>query len=300
MKKKGLLLLCTAALLAALLCGCGSVKGTVSDAVEAYHGIVETNEELSAETMIPELGASVTDGRKLIKTAELCVETENFDEASRCVEDTVTAYGGYIQYSDLSSGRRSARVVSYTIRVPEQKLDAFLEALAGTGTIVSRSQSQNDITLTYVDTQAHLTALRTEQESLLRLLEQAEALEDILTIQGRLTEVRYEIESYESQLRTFDDLVEDATVELTLSEVEREEETAKSNSVWDKIGTNLRKAVYTIGDFFEGLFIVLVSLTPYLLVAALIGLPIVWLAVLRPAKKRKKAREQEKSQQQSE
>lgn len=300
MKKKGLRLLCITALLAALLCGCESAKNTVGDAVEACYGIVGTNEELSVETMTPESDASVTDGRKLIKTAELCVETENFDEASRCVEDTVTAYGGYIQHSDLSSGRRMLRVVSYTIRVPEQKLEAFLEALAGTGTIVSQSQGRRDVTLTYVDTQAHLTALRTEQESLLRLLEQAEALEDILTIQGRLTEVRYEIETYESQLRTYDDLIEDATVELTLSEVEREEETAKSNSVWDKIGTNLRHAVYHIGDFFEGLFIVLVSLIPYLLVAALIGLPIVWLAVLRPAKKRKKAREQEESQQQSE
>ena len=44
--------------------------------------------------------------------------------------------------------------------------------------------------MTYVDLQSHRDALRTEQERLLQLLEQAESVEDIITIEQRLSDVR--------------------------------------------------------------------------------------------------------------
>mgnify|MGYP002226154573 CR=1 FL=1 len=76
------------------------------------------------------------------------------------------------------------------------------------------------MTLTYVDLQSHRDALQTEQERLLQLLEQAESIEDIITIEQRLSDVRYQLESMESQLRSYDNQVDYSTVYLYIDEVE--------------------------------------------------------------------------------
>ena len=62
----------------------------------------------------------------------------------------------------------------------------------------------DDVTLRYVDVDSHKKALETEQERLLALLEKAENVEDIITIENRLSDVRYELENYESQIRLLD------------------------------------------------------------------------------------------------
>ncbi len=72
-----------------------------------------------------------------------------------------------------------------------------------------------------MDLESHKKALVTEQDRLLELMEQAETVEDIITIEGRLSEVRYQIESMESQLRTYDNKVDYSTVYLYINEVRR-------------------------------------------------------------------------------
>ena len=68
----------------------------------------------------------------------------------------------------------------------------------------------------YVDMQSHVKALRTEQNTLLELIEKADKLKDIIALQSQLTQVRYEIESYESQLRMYDNRVNYSTLNLTV------------------------------------------------------------------------------------
>ena len=76
--------------------------------------------------------------------------------------------------------------------------------------------------MNYVDVESHITALKTEQESLLKMLEQADTIETILAIQNQLTQVRYQLESYESQKRTYDNDLNYSAVYVYVQEVERE------------------------------------------------------------------------------
>ena len=64
-----------------------------------------------------------------------------------------------------------------------------------------------NVTLQYVSTESRVKALETEQTRLLELLENAETMEDLLTIEARLTDVRWELENYASQLRVLDNQV---------------------------------------------------------------------------------------------
>jgi len=191
----------------------------------------ESYEEPGAEAeQITESGASAEEAksalqeRKLIKTVDMNVETKTFDATMEAVEEKVAELGGYIEnletYNGSSySGYRSSRNASMTVRIPKQHLDTFLDTVAGISNVVRRSESVEDVTLTYVDLESHKKVLQAEQKRLMELIEEAEVIEDIITIETRLSDVRYQIESMESQLRTFDNKVDYSTVYLNVDEV---------------------------------------------------------------------------------
>jgi hypothetical protein len=161
------------------------------------------------------------------------------------------------------------------------------------GTVTRQEERVQDVTLRYVDTEAHLKALRTEEESLLRLLETAVSVEDIISIRDRLTQIRYEIEAYESTLRTYDNQIAYCTVTLTVSEVERE--TPAEQSMWHEIGGNLADAVGNIGAFFRNFFVFFVSSLPYLVVFGGIVFVILLFSLILPLRRRRKKRGQKEN-----
>ena len=200
--------------------------------------------------------------RKLIRNVNLEVETETFDELLTAVEEKTERLSGYIEQSYTYNGSnfygRGTRNANLTIRIPAANLNAFLSSIAEVSNVISRNDSVTDVTLQYVDMESHKEALVTEQTRLLELLEQAETVEDIITIEGRLSEVRYQIESMESQLRTMDNQVSYSTIYLYINEVEKLTP-VEEQGTWEKISTGFVDSICEVGsglaDFFIGFII---------------------------------------------
>ena len=164
-------------------------SGNSYASMEGSMGEVPASESVQART-----------DRKLIRNVSMDVETKEYDQLMLSLDAKVDSVGGYIEnmesYNGSSySGYQNARYANVTIRVPQDKLDSFLESISGICNVIRRSDSVDDVTLTYVDMESHRDMLKAEQKRLLELLEQAESIEDILTIESRLTDVRYQIES---------------------------------------------------------------------------------------------------------
>ena len=177
-----------------------------------------------------------------------------------------------------------------TIRIPAEQLGDFLQHVEGLSNVVSKQQSQENVTLQYVDTESRVAALTAERDRLMELLEQAGDLSDLLKIEERLTEVLYELESTTAQLRSLDNQVSYATVELYIDEV-----TAytppQDRTVWQRIGAgfgeNLRDMVESLEDFF----VWLVTYSPQLI---LIAAAVFLIArTIRRAIKRRRAKKNE-------
>lgn len=243
--------------------------------------------------------AAATD-RKLIKTVNMDVETREYDKLLTAVENKVSELGGYIESLDAYNGSvynsyRSTRNANLTIRIPKERLDDFLNTVSDLGNVTNRSENVQDVTLTYVDLESHRDALQTEQERLLQLLEQAESIDDIITIEQRLSDVRYQLESMESQLRSYDNQVDYSTVYLYISEVEVytpvEEETT-----WERISEGFLDSLKSIGEGVKEAAIWFVIHIPYLVIWAVVILIIV--LILKKIKKRtKRIKEAEKKKQ---
>ncbi len=187
-------------------------------------------------------------GRKLIKTVNIDAETEHYDTLIANLAAQISELGGYIEYQNEYNGSRfyeeidpaatgggsRNRSADWNIRIPEQRLDEFVVFVDGESNIISKTEQVEDVTLQYVDLESHKNALVTEQKRLLELLEKAETVEDIISIEQRLSEVRYELENMESQLRVMDNKIDYSTVRLSIQEVKREVRVSE-NSVFDRI-----------------------------------------------------------------
>lgn len=218
--------------------------------------------------------------RKLIKTVDLNVETKSFDEVMNTLEKQVASMGGYIENMETYngstySGYRSERNASMTIRIPKDKLDAFLNTVSDISNVVRRSENVDDVTLAYVDTESRRNALRTEQERLLELLAVAQSIDEIIMIEDRLSDVRYELESMESQLRTYDNKVDYSTVYLYVDEV-KELTPVSEETVWQRISGGFGESLKDIGNGFVEFVIWFVVNLPYLAMGAVLILAGVW------------------------
>ena len=188
-------------------------ESAMAEAPEAYDSM---GENASAQT--------VTDtSRKLITTMTINAETDDITVTVSKVENKIKELGGYIESSNISNNAnyssKISRSASMTARIPKDKLDLFVELVEGNTNITDKSVNVDDVTLNYVDTESRKKALKTEEERLLQILENAETVEDLITVESRLADVRYELESIESQLRSYDNRIDYSTVYLYIDEV---------------------------------------------------------------------------------
>ena len=146
------------------------------------------------------------------------------------------------------------------------------------------SESVEDVTLQYVDLSSHKKMLLTEQERLMELLENAESMEDIITIESRLSEVKYQIESMESQLRTFDNQVDYSTVHINVEEVEHYTPQPEKTT-WERIKSGFSENVYRVTNGIKNFAIEFVIAIPILLVWVVVI--VVSVSVIRVVLKKK-------------
>ena len=231
-----------------------------------------------AETTAEEAGVQtdnqqeeVKTERKLIRTVELNLETENYDSLMKGLEQQINELGGYIEYKDAYHGNYNSKKNGYrnrhaniTARIPANKLDEFRGRVAKIGNITYESESVEDVTLQYVDLSSHKKMLVAEQTRLMELLENADSMEDIITIESRLSEVRYQIESMESQLRTFDNQVDYSTVHINVEEVEHYTPQPEKTA-WERIKSGFGENVYRVTNGIKNFAIEFVIAIPIIL-----------------------------------
>lgn len=308
------------ALVTLLLGGCGSKadrsSATAADMETAEEAAYDADGAYLSDDIYSVDSAEVTDdvaedgaatpqvedtSRKLIKNVNLSVETETFEELLATITEKTESFSGYIEESYTYNGSnyygRGTRNASMTVRIPAQQLDAFLSSVSEVSNVISRNDSVSDVTLQYVDMESHKKALTAEQDRLLELLEQAESVEDIITIESRLSDVRYQIESMESQLRTLQNQVSYSTVYLDIQEVEKltpvEEQTRG-----EMIREGFVDSLYGVGNGLLDFGTAVIIDLPYLVVWAAVILLVI--LIIRLLRKHRKNKEQKKMQEKQE
>lgn len=298
---------------ALFLSGCGAsasnssasyMSGATASYDTAPQAVMETTAAASEEagtalTGTSEITAQPAQGRKLIRTVNLSAETDAFDGLLAELQNQIAALSGYVERSDVSgssmtSGNRpSSRYASMTVRIPSDRLDRFVELVQEKANVTYKSENTTDVTLQYSDLESRQKSLTIEQERIWALLEKADSLEAVISLEERLSEIRYQLESMESQLRLYDNQVDYSTVNITICEVTAFTPT-EPESVGTRIHNGFLQNVEALGFFFTELVILVISAIPIWL-PLLVLLVLVIILLKRFAKKPDKGKGLQKS-----
>ena len=203
----------TALLAAVLLAGCGSISSKdggyyATESPIAEGAAYDTAAGAANSSIVPEELPDSTDetAQKIIYNADINMESTDFDAAR--------------EYSSLSGDAKDHdRYSYYTVRVPVENYRTILAAVGEAGSVLDLSETAENITSSYIDVQARLSALEAQRDRLNELADQAETTADLLEIESQLSDVQYQLENYTRQLKNMDQQVSYSTVDIRLSEV---------------------------------------------------------------------------------
>lgn len=190
---------------------------------------------------------------KIIRTANLTIQTTEFDAAVSALNQLTNEQGGYFETAEVQSGgyynKYASRSAYYVVRVPKENFVAFRDGTSGIGHISNISENAQDVGETYYDTEARLNTLTTKRDRLLELLEKADVMEDIITLENALADVQYQIDMHTATLRKYDSLIGYSTFYIRLNEVEKiAEQPSVKESFGSKFMANLKKGFENFGD----------------------------------------------------
>ncbi len=221
-------LLLGAGLLAAAAAACGGSDDRGSD-LSSVPGVPEApggGVEQDASSGETDAQSSQLD-RKIIGTANLEITVADVAAGVSQVEGVAAGAGGFVSSSsvflepaaasDADHPRRTQTAV-VTIRVPAEAYSSVMSQLRGMAEeILSETSETTEVTEEYTDLQSRLRNLEATEQQYLTLLERAQTVDDILSVQDRLNTVRGDIEQVKGRIQVLDELTELATITVQLA-----------------------------------------------------------------------------------
>jgi hypothetical protein len=200
-------------------CGSGGSSGASSAApnVAANRAPGQYAAGGQAQAQVPDSNRAAqplsVPGRQVVRTATIGVRVTNLNTAEGTVRQIAAAAGGYAGQEDDQS-----RQASFTLQVPQAKLDAALDQLSRLGTTTSRTEQTQDVTSQLVDVQSRLSSQRSSVNRVRALMDRATTIGDVVSIEGELTKREADLESMQQQQAELAGQVAMSTVTVQLSE----------------------------------------------------------------------------------
>ena len=258
-----------------LIAGCGAGSKTApspsydADNNTGTSGAMDYLEMQKAEEGLPttQTGSSQSEssvyqnaGAKLIRRAEVAIQSTQFDQAVKTLDELVLAHNGYYESASVYGGSyrdvNANRSGEYVIRIPAEQFRAFQSSVGSLGYVTSSTESSEDVGEKYYDTESRLKTQQTKQERLQSLLEKADTMEDIISLENALSDVEYQIEQMSSTLNRYDALISYSTFRISLYEVAKvTEEVGETASLSAKMSAGFLSSVEGLVRGFQDFLI---------------------------------------------
>ncbi len=249
-------------------------------AQEDMMAISETTKKISTEPdlnpITNETGETeVTIEKKIIKTATISIEVEDFKKARPALETLLKKYDAYI--ADESEQKYDYQVTDdLVIRVKAKNFDSLLNDVSGLAVHVnSKHVKQADVTEEFIDITTRLKNKKQVEQQYLEILKKARTISEILQVNEHIRVIREEIEAKEGRLKYLNSQVSLSTIYLNMVQTIESE---------DYPGFGY-KFVQAIEGGWDGILIFILGLV-YLWPFIIIILLTIWF-IVRYQKKRK-------------
>lgn len=245
------------------------VNDSASDAVTATAQLVK------AAAAVP---------RKIIYNATVDLVSDNFSSAQQSLLRLVKTHRGYISETNVSGTTGAPRQGSWKVRIPAVQFEAFMTAVSKLGELQTTHTDSQDVTEEFYDLQARISNKQVEEKRLVEHLKKSTGkLSEILQVEKELSRVRGEIEQMQGRLRLLANLTSLTTVTVSIREV-KDYVPPKPATFGTQIARTFQESLGQLGNFGQGIVLLIVALAPWLLVLLAIAVP-VWGMARRGHKK---------------
>lgn len=143
----------------------------------------------------PEIAPSASSDRLVIRDTSLSLQVKDVSKSMTDIEQIVETAGGFLVNSNVAVPEEAA-TGSISVRVPEESRAEVLTNLRSLAVkVVSEHVSGRDVTDQYEDISAQLDTYVKTQQKFEAILDQAEEVQDILTVQRELVNLQRQIDS---------------------------------------------------------------------------------------------------------
>ena len=258
---------------------------------EAYDAAEATSEAVSsppaptappepAMPVEPEGGVGESSVRYEIRNGSMDLIVTDTRKSVDQIHDLVTGMGGIVSESYVYTIEETIYHASMTLRVPENKFEAIMKQVEGLGKASNVRTGIDDVTMTYINLEARLKSLDTQEQRLREILEIAETVEEVLSVEKELGRVRSDIEAMTAQFENLQDQVRFSTIHVNLQE-EKIATTVVSPAPFTNLGVRMREGlVRSINLIFSGVAALLVFFTALLPGLVILGFAVVVLVVI--------------------
>jgi len=264
-------------------CGESAKKAQIAPAkqvapTEARDKLMETEANAPAPTVTGKIPESTTFAKtiiqqKIIRTAEVDIESSNLVGDLSKIESKVKDLGGYVARSTEDRRTEASKTAHLEVKIPAERLDNFLDFLEKGFQVEGISTNSEDITEEYVDISARLANSKNEEKRLLDLLENRTGkLDDVLMVERELARVRENVEVLEGRLRYYDNRVGLSTVTIEMRQYRPGEEVGTSwlHQIGNDIKDTFLTSIELLGRSIKALVLFLSGALPWLVILWLI------------------------------
>jgi hypothetical protein len=203
--------------------------------------------------------------RKMIWNGDIKFQVENVTNSTNNISEIVTEKGGFVSNLNLTSTNYKISN-NITIRIENSKFHELINSLKGESIFLEKEEiTSNDVTAEFVDIESRLKTKKEVRNRYITILKtKTGKVKDIIAAEEAIRKITEEIEAKEGRLRYLKDKVNFSTVKLNIyQKVDyKAEPTVFEKPYLSKMGKSFQNG----WDFIKGLFLVLVSIWPLLLV----------------------------------
>lgn len=236
--------------------------------------------------------SSEREGTHKISRADVRLEVEDLDDSVGLLEEKAKDMGGFVSYSSINKRERNPHA-TVTLRVPADKFYLMLDEIEEAGEVEYRSTSEEDVTRRYIDLEARINNLTSQEKRLTEILQMADNVTDVLSVEQELERVRGEIEALTGEFNYLKNQVNMATISIHLSETTLASSGITSIDFGDMFTRGYHSFINSMNAVImsvRGLFIFVMGSIPYIIILGII------IVVLRkPYSKLKEKRQRAKT-----
>ena len=202
------------------------ISGVTSDSFSVPSSLSFTNsvstgmatKEMADTASLPSQDLPAVD-KKIIKSGNLNLQVEKVDGATDKISQIAKDNGGDVFSSNIRQSKSNVKSGTITVKVPVANFNkAFVDLKKVATLVINESTSGQDVTEQYTDLQAQLKNAQAEEQTFLRILDQAGKMDDVLAVTREVARVRGTIEQLQGRIRYMDSQTDMSSITINLTE----------------------------------------------------------------------------------